>query len=104
MGAQSRGHLYYVLSHKLLKSRTILTALIWQIERGSCIQLEKLLKKFLQIKTVTMDNIDCGSHVECCPDSEDDSANEENDMEDSFVLPPSNFSQDVETVSNDPRR
>ena len=34
------------------------------------------------------DNFDCGSDVEYCPDSEDDSANEENDMEDgSFVLP-----------------
>ena len=48
------------------------------------------------------DKFDCGSDVEYCPDGEDDSANEENDMEDdSFVLPPSNFSQDVETVSND---
>ena len=48
------------------------------------------------------DNFDCWSDVEYCPDSEDGSANEENDMEDdSFVLPPSNFSQDGETVSND---
>ena len=50
------------------------------------------------------DNFDCGSHVEYCPDSEDVSANEENesDMEDdSFVLAPSKFSQDDETVSND---
>ena len=48
------------------------------------------------------ENLDCGSDVEYCPDSEDVSANEENDMEDdSFVLPPSNFSQDGETVSND---
>ena len=50
------------------------------------------------------DNFDCGSDVEYCPDSEDVSANEENesDMEDaSFVLPPSKFSQDEETVSND---
>ena len=48
------------------------------------------------------DNFDCRSDVEYCPDSEDDSANEENDMEDdTFVLPPSHFSQDVETVSND---
>ena len=49
------------------------------------------------------DNFDCGSDVEYCPDSKDDSANEENenDMEDdSFVLPPSKFSQDGETVSN----
>ena len=50
------------------------------------------------------DNFDCGSDVEYCPDSEDVSANEEkeSDMEgDSFVLPPSKFSQDEETVSND---
>ena len=50
------------------------------------------------------DNFDCGSDLEYCPDSEDDSANEENenDMEDdSFVLPPSKFSQDGKTVSND---
>ena len=50
------------------------------------------------------DNFDCGSDVEYCHDSEDISANEENenDMEDdSFVLPPSKFSQDGETVSND---
>ena len=50
------------------------------------------------------DNFDCGLDVEYCPDSEDVSANEEteNDMEDdSFVLPPSKFSQDGETVSND---
>ena len=48
------------------------------------------------------DNFDCGSDVEYCPDSEDDSANEENDKEDdSFVFPHSNFSQDVGTVSND---
>ena len=50
------------------------------------------------------DNFDCGSDIEYCPDSEDVSANEENesDMEDdSFVLPPSKFSQDEETVSND---
>ena len=34
------------------------------------------------------DNFDCGSDVEYCPDSEDVSANEKNDMEDdSFVLP-----------------
>ena len=50
------------------------------------------------------DNSDCGSDVKYCPDSEDVSANEENesDMEDdSFVLPPSKFCQDEETVSND---
>ena len=50
------------------------------------------------------DNFDCGSDVEYCPDSEDVSVNEENesDMEDdSFVLPPSKFCQDEETVSND---
>ena len=50
------------------------------------------------------DNSDCGSDVEYCPDSEDVSTNEENesDMEDdSFVLPPSKFIQDGETVSND---
>ena len=48
------------------------------------------------------DNFDCGSNVEYCPDSEDVSANEENYMEDdSFVLPPSNFSQYGVTVSND---
>ena len=48
------------------------------------------------------DNFDCVSDVEYCPDSEDVSANGENDMEDnSFVLSPSNFSQDGETVSND---
>ena len=54
-----------------------------------------------------MTNFDCGSDVEYCPDSEDVSANEENesDMEDdSFVLPPSKFSQDEETVSNDQKR
>ena len=44
----------------------------------------------------------CGSDVEHCSGSVDDSANEENDIEDDcFVLPPSNFSQNVETVSND---
>ena len=47
------------------------------------------------------DNFDFWSDVECCPDSEDVSANGENDMEDnSLVLPPSNFSQDVATFSN----
>ena len=47
------------------------------------------------------DNFDCGSDVEYCPDSEDVSDNEENDMEDdSFVLPPSKFSQDGVTVAN----
>ena len=36
------------------------------------------------------DKFDCGSDVEYCPNSEDDSANEENDMEaDNFVLPTS---------------
>ena len=42
--------------------------------------------------------------VEYCPDNEDVSANEENenDVEDDrFFLPPSKFSQDDETVSND---
>ena len=48
------------------------------------------------------DKFDCGSDVEYCPDSEDVSANEENDMEDdSFILPPSTFSQDGKTVSTD---
>ena len=50
------------------------------------------------------DNFNCGSDVEYCPDSEDVSANEENESDkedDSFVLPPSKFSQDEETVSND---
>ena len=47
------------------------------------------------------DNFDCGSDAEYCPDSEDVPANEENYMvDDSFVLPPSKFSQDGETVSN----
>ena len=50
------------------------------------------------------DNFDCGSDVEYCPDSEDVSANEENESDmkdDSFVLPLQKFSQDGETVSND---
>ena len=50
------------------------------------------------------DNFYCRSDVEYCPDSEDVSANEENEndmKDDSFVLPPSKFSQDGETVSND---
>ena len=100
MGAQYYVNLHNVPSHKLLRSRTTLTVSIWQIEGGSFFQLEKLLKQFLQ--TSDNDNYDCGSDVEYCPDSEDVSANEENDMEDnSFVLLPSKFSQDGETVSND---
>ena len=54
MGAQSNAHLHNVPSHKLLRSRTTLTTSLWQIEGGSFIQLEKLLKQFLQTKTVTM--------------------------------------------------
>ena len=104
MGAQSNVHLHNVPSHNLLRSRTTLTASIWQIEGGSFFQLEKLLKQFLQTKTVTMTILIVDQMSEYCPDSEDVSANEENesDMEDdSFVLPPSKFSQDGETVSND---
>ena len=54
MGAQSNIHLHNVPSHNLLRSRTTLTASIWQIEGGSFFQLGKLLKQFLQTKTVTM--------------------------------------------------
>ena len=86
MGAQSRGHLYHVPSQKLLKSRTTLTASIWQIKRGSCIQLEKLLT--FTDQDSDNDNSDCEADVKYCPDSEAESAEEENDMEDdSFVLP-----------------
>ena len=54
MGAQSNVHLHNVPSHNLLRSRTTLTASIWQIEGGRFFQLEKILKQFLQTKTVTM--------------------------------------------------
>ena len=64
--------------------------------------VEEPIKAFYSDQDSDNANFDCRSDVEYCPDSEDVSANKENDMEDdSFVLPPSNFSQDVKTVSND---
>ena len=44
------------------------------------------------------ENFDCGSHVEFVPDSEDDSACEESDVDDSIVIPHSSYSQDVKNV------
>ena len=101
MGAQSSVHLHNVPSHKLLRSRPTLTDSIWQIER-KLYSVGEAIGAIFTDQESDNDNFDCGSDVEYCPDSEDVSANEENDMEDdSFVLPPSNFSQDVETVSSD---
>ena len=104
MGAQSNVHLYNVPSHTLLRSRTTLTASMWQIEGGSFFQLEKLLKQFLHTKRVTMTILIVDQMLNIFLSSEDVSANEENENgmeDDSFVLPPSKFSQDGETVSND---
>ena len=102
MGAQSRGHLYHVPSHKLQNRRTTLTASIWHIERGSCTQLEKLLKQFFQITTVKMTILIVDQMLNIVLIVKMTQLMKKNDMEDnSFVLPPSNFSQDVETVSND---
>ena len=42
---------------------------------------------------------DYGSDVECVPDSEDDSACEESDVDDSIIMPHSSYSQDVKNVS-----
>ena len=66
--------------------------------------VEEAIEAIITDQDSDNDNFDCGSDGEYCPDSEDVSANEENenDMEDdSFVLPPSKFGQDSETVSND---
>ena len=65
--------------------------------------MEKAIEAIFTDQDSDNDTFDCGSDVQYCPDSEDVSVNEENenDMEDdNFVLPPSKFSQDVETVSN----
>ena len=104
MGAQSNVHLHNVPSHNLLRSRTTLTVSIWQIEEESFFSVGEAIEVIFADQDSDNDNFDCGSDVEYCPDIEDVSANEENesDMEDdSFVLPPSKFSQDEETVSND---
>ena len=80
-----------VPSHNLLRSRTTLTASIWQIEGGSFFSVGEAIEAIFADQDSDNDNFDCGSDVEYCPDSEDVSANEENesDMEDdSFVLPP----------------
>ena len=78
MGAQSNVHLHNVPSHKLLRSTTTLTASIWKIERGSFIQLEKLLKQFLQTKTVTMTILIVDQILNIFLIVKDVSANEEN--------------------------
>ena len=44
-------------------------------------------------------NIDCGSDVEFVPDSEDDSACEESDVDDSIIIPHSSYCQHVKNVS-----
>ena len=102
MGAQSNVHLHNVQSHNLLRSRTTLTASTWQRGR-KLFSVGEAIEAIFTDQDNDIDNFDCGSDVEYCPDSEDVSPNEENknDMEDdSFVLPSSKFSQDGETDSN----
>ena len=45
------------------------------------------------------ENFDFGSDVEFVPDSEDDLACEESDVDDSIIMPHSSYSQDVKNVS-----
>ena len=77
MGAQSNVHLHNVPSHKLLKSRTTLTASIWQIEGGRLFSVGEAIEAIFTDQDSDNDSFDCGSDVEYCPDSEDVSANEE---------------------------
>ena len=44
-------------------------------------------------------NFDCGSDVKFVPNSEDDSACEESDLDASIVMPHSSYRQDTENVS-----
>ena len=50
------------------------------------------------------ENFDCGSDVEFVPDSEDDSACEESDVDDSIIMPRSSYSQDVKKYFKKPVR
>ena len=45
------------------------------------------------------ENFDCESDVEFVPDSEDDSACGESDVDDSIIMPHSSNNQDVKNVS-----
>ena len=102
MGTDYRGHLYHVPSHKLLRSRTAPHSFNMGDRDSKLYSVGGAFEAIFTDQDSGSDNFDCGSYVEYCPESEDVSANEENGMEDnSFVLPPSNLSQDVETVSND---
>ena len=104
MGAQSNVHLHNVPSHNLLRSRTTPHNFNMADRGRKLFSVGQATEAIFTDQDSDNDNSDCLSDVEYCPDSEDVSANEENenDMEgDSFVLPPSKFSQDGETVSND---
>ena len=45
------------------------------------------------------ENFDCGSDVKFVPDSEDDTACEESDVDNSITMPHSSYSQDVKNIS-----
>ena len=104
MGAQSNVHLHNVPSHNLLRSRTNPHSFN-MVDRGrKLFSAGEAIEAIFTDQDSDNDNFDCGSDVEYCPGSEDVSANEENESvmeDDSFVLPPSKFIQDGETVSND---
>ena len=88
MGAQSNVHLHNVPSHKLLRSRTTLTASILADRGRKLYSVGETIEAIFTDQDSDNDNFDCGPDVEYCPDSEDVSAIEENDTEDdSFVLP-----------------
>ena len=65
-------------------------------DRGRQLYLVEATEAIFTNQDSDNDNFDCGSDIEYCPDSEDVSANEENDMEDdSFVLPTSTLARMV---------
>ena len=68
-------------------------------ERGRKRYTVEVLEGVFVDKDSDNGNFDCGSDVKFVPDSEDDSACEESDVDDSIILPYSSYSQDVKNVS-----
>ena len=68
-------------------------------ERGRKRYTVEVLEAVFADKDSDNENFDCGSDVEFVPDSEDDSACEESDVDNSIIMPHSSYSQDVKNVS-----